>query len=167
MSEQINQNNTSSVDIDNYVEVFPELVYLTIPAKYVCTYHKLLVLMANFGEDIINDCSVSCKGNGKYLISCWNMFQAACSAYQLGRIENADFFIKYIEEQISLTYKGVDLPACNDIFDVTISEDGQVKAVVTCGQMPRFFVDPENGELYKSLSDGRFYNENDDNIVIK
>ena len=47
----------------------PEFVYMKIPAQYVCVYHKLLVMLADFGIDMLNDCSATCKGNNKNVIT--------------------------------------------------------------------------------------------------
>ncbi len=70
MSEQIDDNYVNGVyvkaDGTEQVEIDPQYVYMTVPSKYVCVYHKLLVLMAQYGLDMLNDCSATCKGNKKY-----------------------------------------------------------------------------------------------------
>lgn len=69
MSEQIDDNYVNGVyvkaDGTEQVEISPQYVYMTVPSKYVCVYHKLLVLMAQYGLDMLNDCSATCKGNNK------------------------------------------------------------------------------------------------------
>ena len=61
MSEQIDDNYVNGVyvkaDGTEQVEIDPQYVYITVPSKYVCVYHKLLVLMAQYGLDMLNDCS--------------------------------------------------------------------------------------------------------------
>lgn len=129
------------------VDINPEYVYLTIPAKYVCVYHKLLVYMADFGKAIIDDCTASCKGNGKNIISCWNMFQSAVACYTLGKIEEADFFVEYIKKQLELIYRG----SGNEVYDSTVvlpvDEEGKLYSIVSCGKAPRFRIDYESGQL--------------------
>ena len=73
MSEQIDDNYVNGVYVKasgtEQVEITPQYVYMTVPSKFVCTYHKLLVLMAQYGVDMLNDCSATCKGNNKNLDS--------------------------------------------------------------------------------------------------
>ena len=101
MSEQIDDNYVNGVyvkaDGTEQVEIEPQYVYMTVPSKYVCVYHKLLVLMAQYGLDMLNDCSATCKGNNKNIITCWNMFQSAMAAYQLGQDKLAETLLKYIK----------------------------------------------------------------------
>ena len=72
MSEQIDDNYVNGVyvkaDGTEQVEISPQYVYMTVPSKYVCVYHKLLVLMAQYGLDMLNDCSATCKGNNKNIV---------------------------------------------------------------------------------------------------
>lgn len=70
--------------------------YLIVPEKYQCVYSKLLVKMSDLGVALIKDCGASCRGYNKQLINCWNMFQAACCAYELGEIKKSDLLIEYI-----------------------------------------------------------------------
>ena len=37
-------------------EVTPEYIYTTIPAEYVCVYHKILAMLADYGEEMLKDC---------------------------------------------------------------------------------------------------------------
>ena len=37
-----------------------QYVYLKIPTKYICIYHKLCELMVDFGEDMLKDCKADC-----------------------------------------------------------------------------------------------------------
>ena len=58
MSEQIDDNYVNGVyvkaDGTEQVEINPQYVYMTVPSKYVCVYHKLLVLMAQYGHNADN-----------------------------------------------------------------------------------------------------------------
>ena len=36
-------------------EIIPEYIYTTIPAEYVCVYHKILAMLADYGEDKIEE----------------------------------------------------------------------------------------------------------------
>ena len=61
MSEQIDDSYVNGVYVKangtEQVEITPQYVYMTVPSKYVCVYHKLLVLMAQYGLDMLNDSS--------------------------------------------------------------------------------------------------------------
>lgn len=77
-------------------------VYLTVPLKYNCVYTKLLIMVSDLGIDLIKDCTSTCKGINRQVINCWNMFQAACAAYQLGEEKKADLLINYIIAQLPI-----------------------------------------------------------------
>lgn len=128
-------------------EVNPTYVYMIIPANYACTYHKLLVMLADFGVDMLNDCSATCKGNNKNIINCWNMFQAACAAHQLGRDKEADVLINYINGQLKLIYSASDKEPYDGTTIFPIDEEGKLKAIVTCEDAPKFYVDADTGGL--------------------
>lgn len=82
--------------------------YLIVPSKYGCIYRKLLIKMSELGLDIIKDCNTTCKGINREVINCWNMFNAACSAYSLGYGKEASFMINYINN--SLAFGCTDYP---------------------------------------------------------
>lgn len=139
---------------NNLVEIKPEYVYLTIPADWVCVYHKLLVYMADFGKRLIDDCNASCKGNGKNIISCWNLFQSALACRTLGNDKQANLFIDYINKQLDYLYGGTDKEVFNHSIPLAITEDGHLKAIVTCGTETKFYVDEKTGNLYQQYKEG-------------
>ena len=131
---------------EKLVETNPDFVYMVIPAKYVCTYHKLLVMLADVGIEMLNDCTANCKGNNKNIITCWNMFQTACAAYQINKTKEADTIIKYINAQIKLIYNGTEKETIVGNITLPISEDGILKAIISCGgETPKFEVDDKSG----------------------
>ena len=138
-----------SEDIKDKVEVFPEYIYMTIPSDYVCIYHKLVMYMADFGKEIISDCTTTCKDNAKNLISCWNLFLSSFAAYNLNKKKEAQFYIDYIEKQLDLIYKGVSNKAVPVSLPVKITDDGRLQAIVSCDNGIRFYVDYESGNLYQ------------------
>ena len=127
-----------------------EYVYLTIPAEYVHIYHKLLVYVADFGKPIIDDCTASCKGNSKNIITCWNLFQSAIACRALGRLQEADFFIDYINKQINHIYRGTDENVHVSPV-IPVDDKGRLTAIVDCGVNSTFFVDINNGRLYQEI----------------
>lgn len=164
MSEQIDDNYVNGVyvkaDGTEQVEINPQYVYMTVPSKYVCVYHKLLVLMAQYGLDMLNDCSATCKGNNKNIITCWNMFQTACAAYQINKTKEADTIIKYINAQIKLIYNGTEKETIVGNITLPISEDGILKAIISCGgETPKFEVDDETGQLLQANVRNSNYDE--------
>lgn len=77
-----------------------EMIVLSIPKEWEDTYIKLLTVISQSGEAILNDCSYGCKGDGSIMFNCWNIFQAACAAYALGNIKRANLYINYVNKQI-------------------------------------------------------------------
>lgn len=146
----------------------PQYVYLTIPSEYVCLYHRLLIYMADFGKEIIDDCSTICNGGNKSIINCWNLFQSAIACKELGKDKEAEFFINYIEFQLKNIYHNNRKDEYTSVFPVTIDKDGFLKAQVTCGNDVIFTVDENTGELYEhSIDKNKEYNIVDNNLVVK
>ncbi|WP_288060003.1 hypothetical protein [Thomasclavelia cocleata] len=130
-------------------------VYLIIPADYVCLYNKLLVMLSDFGLELIKDCQSSCKAKNKNIIDCWNMFQSACACYALSVGGNesyrkkADLYIKYIEAQIDNIYNEIDSePFCKMIIH-PITDDGRLTAEVGCGSDVHFHIKNKDYHLYE------------------
>lgn len=122
-------------------------VYMTIPTKYVCIYNKLLIYMADFGKEIIDDCNAVCKGKGKSIIKCWNLFQSAMACYQLGLYKKTDLFIKYIIAELNPYYGNI----CEDeesIIILPIDNNGEVKVILNNKDINiKFEIDPNTGVL--------------------
>ena len=128
------------------IQVEPEYVYVTIPAEYICVYHRILAMLADYGEDMLKDCKASCTDRNSDVIDCFNMFNAAVAARKLGKDKLAETLIKYIKAKINQMYRGVDNSTS---FVFPVDENGQLKAFVSCNERPMFYINPEDGELYE------------------
>lgn len=171
MSDNYNEIHVFADKYNDYVGIRPEYVYLTIPADWVCVYHKLLIYMADFGKTIVDDCSAICKGNSKNIITCWNLFQSALACRTLGREKEAEFFIDYIKKQLEFIYKGTDKTIYKSTVPLAVTEDGRLKAIVSCDNDTHFHVDAETGELYQQYLDdkenGKVYTIKDEDLTVK
>lgn len=123
-----------------------EYIYVTIPAEYICVYHRILAMMADFGEDMLKDCKASCTDKNSGVIECFNMFNSAVAAKKLGKDKLAEVIIKYVKAKINQIYKGADNSTS---FVFPVDETGQLKAFVSCGARPHFEINADNGELYE------------------
>lgn len=121
-------------------EVNPEYVYLTIPAEYVCVYHRIMAMLADYGEEMLKDCKAACTDRNSGVIECYNMFNAACAARLLGQDKKAQLIINYIKAKINQIYKGKD-NSTGYVFP--IDENGVLKAFVSCNDRPRFWINEE------------------------
>ena len=128
------------------IQIEPEYVYVTIPAEYICVYHRILAMLADYGEDMLKDCKASCTDRNSNVIECFNMFNAAVAARKLGKDKLAETLIKYIKAKINQMYRGVDNSTS---FVFPVDENGQLKAFVSCNERPMFYINPEDGELYE------------------
>lgn len=127
-------------------QIEPEYIYVTIPAEYICVYHRILAMLADYGEEMLKDCKAACKDRNSGVIECFNMFNAAVAARKLGKDKLAETLIKYIKAKINQIYKGADNSTS---FVFPVDENGQLKAFVSCGERPKFEIDPDDGELYE------------------
>lgn len=156
---------------DDRVEIKPEYVYLTVPAEYVCVYHKLLVYMADFGKKVIDDCTFSCKGDGRNIYNCWNLFQSACAAKAIGDDTKAEFYMTYVKKQLELTYKHSDKEAYDGGYYYPVTPDGHIKAEVSCSTKGVSFKVSEDDyklllQLEANANKGSVFVLNDDGHLI-
>lgn len=128
------------------VPIEPEYIYVTIPAEYICVYHRILAMMADYGVDMLKDCKASCTDRNSNVIECFNMFNSAVAARKLGQTKLAETLIKYIKAKINQIYKSKDNSTS---FVFPIDENGQIKAYVSCGERPSFEIDEKDMNLYK------------------
>lgn len=128
------------------IEINPEYIYMTIPADYVCTYHKILILLSEYGVDMLNDCQAGCSNQNKSIINCFNMFNAAVAARKLGQDKTAETIMKYVNGQLNIIHNYNDIDT-KIVFPV--DENGYLKAIVSCGENPTFTIDPETGLLWE------------------
>ena len=135
------------------VQIEPEYIYVTVPAEYICVYHRILAMLADYGEDMLKDCKASCTDRNSGVIECFNMFNAAVAARKLGKDKLAETLIKYIKAKINQIYNGNDNSTS---FVFPVDENGQLKAFVSCGERPRFEINPDDMELYEHKFDNGF-----------
>lgn len=128
------------------VQIEPQYVYVTIPAEYVCVYHRILVMLADYGEEMLKDCKAGCTDKNSGVIECFNMFNAAVAAKKLGKEKLAETLIKYIKAKINQIYKGDDNSTS---FVFPVDENGQLKAFVSCGERPKFEINSDDMNLYE------------------
>ena len=124
----------------NRKEVIPEYIYLTIPAEYVCVYHRIMAMLADYGEEMLKDCKAACTDRNSGVIECYNMFNAACASRLLGQDKKAQLIINYIKSKINQIYKVKD-NSTSYVFP--IDENGKLKAFVSCNDRPRFWINEE------------------------
>lgn len=127
-------------------EIELEYIYVTIPAEYICVYHRILAMMADYGEEMLKDCKASCTDRNNNVIECFNMFNSAVAARKLGKEKLAETLICYIKAKINQIYKGKDN---STDFVFPVDEHGQLKAFVSCGERPKFEIDPDDMYLYE------------------
>ncbi len=137
----------------NLIQIEPEYVYVTIPAEYICVYHRILAMLADYGEEMLKDCKAGCTDKNSGVIECFNMFNAAVAARKLGKTSLANTLILYIKEKINMIYGGVDNSTS---FVFPIDENGEIKAFVSCGERPQFFINPDDMELYEHKFENGF-----------
>lgn len=135
------------IDIDEVVtdEVYQEFVYVTVPREYIALYHKILLLLADFGEEMLNDCKSACKDRNSQISECYNMFNAAIAARKLNEKPLEHAIITYLEAKLEMIYK--ELPNTSFIWDV--DDRGLLKAIVDGSKNPKLYINPDDGYLYE------------------
>lgn len=124
----------------------PEYVYVTIPAEYICVYHRILAMLADYGIEMLQDCKANCTERNSGVIECFNMFNAAVACRKLGKTKEANVIITYIKAKINSIYQSKDNSTS---FVFPVDETGQLKAFVSCGERPIFEINPDDMVLYE------------------
>lgn len=84
--------------------------YITIPRDWLNLYHKILCLLADYGEAKLKDCTAECLRNNKVVLDCYAMFNAAIAAKEIHNNPLANALYKYVEATINAMYRGNALP---------------------------------------------------------
>jgi hypothetical protein len=87
-----------------------DFIYLRIPNEYDCIYQSILSKLATVGIKDFEDCRglravFNCNPCGKTLgdlMDAWNMFQIACTSYEIGQVDKADTIINHINSKYKL-----------------------------------------------------------------
>ena len=132
--------------MSNLIEVQPEYLYTSIPREYVGVYHRILAMMADYGEDMLKDCKASCTERNSGVIECFNMFNSAVAARKLGNTKLAETLINYVKAKIEMIYNGKDNSTS---FIYPLDEYGELNAIVSGGDPIKFEIDADKGELYQ------------------
>jgi hypothetical protein len=127
------------------ITIEPEYVYVTIPAEYICVYHRILAMLADYGEDMLKDCKAACTDRNSSVIDCFNMFNSAVAARKLGKTKLAETLIKYIKAKINQIYRNKDNSTS---FVFPLDENGEIAAFVSCGERPTFEINADDMNLY-------------------
>ena len=130
--------------MSNFKQIEFEYVYVTIPADYICVYHRILSLLADYGAEMLYDCKANCTDRNSGVIECFNMFNSAVAARKLGNDKLASVIINYVKAKLNQLYKGKDNSTS---FIFPVDETGHLKAIVSCGERPKFEIDADTGEL--------------------
>ena len=102
-------------------EILGNYVLLNVPKDYSSVYEQLLIRLSMFGEDLIKDCTATCRGTNRGIFNCWNMFQAACAAYTLGESKKGAFLVNYIIDQLKLNCEKVEPDTISNTFFKEVS----------------------------------------------
>ena len=115
-----------------------QYVYLKIPTKYIALYHKLMNLMVKLGEDMLKDCKADCASRNVEITKCFNMFNAALFARELGKTKHEETYIKFLTAKLNQ----IQLDDIVSNFTITL-EDGTTGYVDCSKNPPVIYVDPE------------------------
>lgn len=99
-----------------------EFIYLCVPSIYKNYFEAILEKLSSWGQALLDDCTVSCKGEYKNLMNCWNLFRAAIYAYELGNQKKADYIMDYIDSTLGLNVAYFRTPALTGfVLEYTIN----------------------------------------------
>ena len=132
---------------NNLIKIQPEYVYTTVPREWLCIYHRILAMLADYGEEMLKDCKASCTDKNSGVIECFNMFNAAIAARKLNKTKLAETLINYITAKIEIIYNGKDNSTS---FVYPLDENGVIKAIVSCKDYNvSMEINADDGKIYQ------------------
>ena len=139
---------TYSVNNINIKEILLSDIYLLIPENYITIYQKLITLIIN------NNKAIKEKPDNvvnKQIINCWNLFQSAVAAYNLGFEKDADFFISFINCNIdNIINKYGEI--YNETFYFEHPDMIGIRGTEITIDDIDFYVNNEDGNIYQTIN---------------
>lgn len=130
------------------------LYKIYIPRDWIIIYHRILILMAEYGTEMLKDCKAGCTNRNKNVVDCYNMFNAAVAAKLLGDSSKANVLINYIKAQLSLLYGDLD-PSKNVLVaigeDLDAETERELYGVISADETIELELNPNDGFLYKTV----------------
>ena len=74
-----------------------EYVVIKAPVEWFRTYHKILELLACWGERKVVNPKCKCSGSSDIIIEAYELYQSAVAAYNLDKKEEGEKIIKHID----------------------------------------------------------------------
>lgn len=151
------------------------VLYLSIPYNWSNTYYKLLYLLAYNGKNIIDDCDYTCNNKGNNVFTCWNLFQSAIAAKELGEDKKANLFKDYVDKQLNYYIKNdkIELPKfdTNNYPKISIKPNGDdtYTLVILYKDYVKELQIPDNGSIIPDINYiyyGTINNKNIEDIDI-
>lgn len=143
-------NNDSLLLVNNIniKEILLSDIYLFISENYITIYQKLITLIIN------NNKAIKEKPDNvvnKQIINCWNLFQSAVAAYNLGFEKEADFFINFIDCHINnIIDKYGEI--YNEIFYLEYPDMIGIRGSEITIDDIDFYVDNKDGNIYQTIN---------------
>lgn len=85
-------------------------IFVTIPFDYAELYHKIMALLADYGEAKLQDCTPQCIEKSSAVLNCYNMFIAAIAARNNQRFSLENALITYVKATIDNFYRNGYIP---------------------------------------------------------
>lgn len=86
-----------------------QYVYTVIPKDWIGLCQTIYYLYTEYGLEAIKECKISCDKRVSHIIDCYNIFNAAVTAYNSGRDKEANLIIKYLKEQMKIYYPNMPI----------------------------------------------------------
>lgn len=151
IQETLNQK-FNNIPIPKYVESKVKYIYFYIPAEYMGIYHKLLILLSNYGESMLKDCSAFCTDENINIIKLFNLFVTACNTKKNKLHNTADTIISYINESLINLYPNDDID-----YVIYADDDLKLKMIISVKDTITFYIHKDDLDLYNEVFSGNVF----------
>lgn len=123
-------------------------IYLLIPENYYSIYYTLITLISKYHKEIKTKADIYPY---KQILDCWNLFQSAVAAYNLGFEKDADFFINFIDCNINnIINKYGEI--YNEMFYLEHPDMIGIRGANLTIDDIDFYVNNEDGNIYQKVN---------------
>lgn len=94
----------------DFIQVEPDFISTRIPNQYLDTYYRLIAIVAEKGDNMVEEYNVQCKDKNSDVIDCFNLFDAFLSAKTLNNVKLYKTLYTYLNAQLNKKYNNVLVP---------------------------------------------------------
>lgn len=96
--------------MSNFVQVEPDFVSTRIPNSYLPVFYRTIAVIAEKGDNMVEEHTVQCKDKKSDVIDCYNLYNALLATKTLNKVKLSNVLYNYLVAQLDNKYPDVKTP---------------------------------------------------------